>query len=45
MVHMILTGGNAHPTIIEVADIVTKMLQGKHTYETGVEAQRGIEYR
>ncbi len=45
MAHMILTGGNAYPTIIEVADIVTKMLQGKHAYETGVEAQRGIEYR
>jgi cob(I)alamin adenosyltransferase len=44
MVHVILTGRNAHPTIIEVADTVTEMRQVKHAYEKGVEAQRGIEY-
>ncbi|HZQ92601.1 MAG TPA: cob(I)yrinic acid a,c-diamide adenosyltransferase [Terriglobales bacterium] len=44
MVHVILTGRNAHPTIIEVADTVTEMRQVKHAYEKGVQAQRGIEY-
>jgi cob(I)alamin adenosyltransferase len=44
MVHVILTGRNAHPTIIEIADTVTEMRQVKHAYEKGVMAQRGIEY-
>ena len=44
MVHVILTGRNAHPRIIEVADTVTEMRQVKHAYEAGVQAQRGIEY-
>ena len=43
-VHVILTGRNAHPTIIELADTVTEMKQVKHAYEKGVMAQRGIEY-
>lgn len=43
-VHVILTGRNAHPTIIELADTVTEMKQVKHAYEKGVLAQRGIEY-
>jgi cob(I)alamin adenosyltransferase len=44
MVHVILTGRNAHPTIVEIADTVTEMRQVKHAYEKGVLAQRGIEY-
>jgi len=44
MVHIILTGRNAHPTIVELADTVTEMRQVKHAYEKGVMAQRGIEY-
>ncbi len=44
MVHVILTGRNAHPDVIEIADTVTEMRQVKHAYEKGVEAQRGIEY-
>ncbi|MGI9102887.1 MAG: cob(I)yrinic acid a,c-diamide adenosyltransferase [Terriglobales bacterium] len=44
MVHVILTGRNAHPTIIDLADTVTEMRQVKHAYEKGVLAQRGIEY-
>jgi len=44
MVHVILTGRNAHPRIIEVADTVTEMRQVKHAYEAGIQAQRGIEY-
>ena len=44
MVHIILTGRNAHPAIVELADTVTEMRQVKHAYEKGVLAQRGIEY-
>jgi cob(I)alamin adenosyltransferase len=44
MVHVILTGRNAHPSLVEIADTVTEMRQVKHAYETGVLAQRGIEY-
>jgi len=44
MVHVILTGRNAHPTIVEIGDTVTEMRQVKHAYEKGVMAKRGIEY-
>jgi cob(I)alamin adenosyltransferase len=44
MVHVILTGRNAHAKIVEVAHTVTEMRQVKHAYESGILAQRGIEY-
>lgn len=44
MVHVVLTGRNAHPKLVELADTVTEMRQVKHAYEKGVLAQRGIEY-
>jgi cob(I)alamin adenosyltransferase len=44
LVHVILTGRNAHASIVEIADTVTEMRQAKHAYEKGVMAQRGIEY-
>ena len=44
MVHVILTGRNAHPSLVELADTVTEMREVKHAYEKGVLAQRGIEY-
>lgn len=44
MVHVILTGRNAHPSIIEFADLVTEMREVKHPYQKGILAQRGIEY-
>jgi cob(I)alamin adenosyltransferase len=44
MVHVILTGRNAHPDIIAIADTVTEMREVKHAYTKGIEAQRGIEY-
>lgn len=43
-VHVILTGRNAHPSIVEVADTVTEMREVKHAYQKGIMAQRGIEY-
>lgn len=44
MVHVILTGRNAHPSLIELADTVTEMREVKHAYQKGILAQRGIEY-
>jgi cob(I)alamin adenosyltransferase len=44
MVHVILTGRNAHPTLIELADTVTEMREVKHAYQKGILAQRGIEF-
>jgi cob(I)alamin adenosyltransferase len=44
MVHVILTGRNAHPRLVEIADTVTEMKEVKHAYQKGILAQRGIEY-
>ena len=44
MVHVILTGRNAHATLVEIADTVTEMREVKHAYQKGILAQRGIEY-
>ncbi|MDY6853658.1 MAG: cob(I)yrinic acid a,c-diamide adenosyltransferase [Thermodesulfobacteriota bacterium] len=42
--HVVLTGRNAHPRIIEAADLVTEMRELKHPFKSGIKAQRGIEY-
>lgn len=44
MEHVILTGRNAHPSLVELADLVTEMREVKHPYQKGIVAQRGIEY-
>ena len=44
MLHVVLTGRNAHPAIVEIADLVTEMREVKHPYTKGIVAQRGIEY-
>ena len=44
MTHVILTGRNAHPLLIELADTVTEMREVKHAYQKGILAQRGIEF-
>jgi cob(I)alamin adenosyltransferase len=42
--HLILTGRDAHPDIIAAADMVNEMRYIKHPYDTGVPAQKGIDY-
>lgn len=44
MLHVILTGRSAHPTLVELADTVTEMREVKHAYQKGILAQRGIEF-
>ena len=45
MVHVILTGRNAKPELIEIADLVTEMKEIKHPFkEQGILAQKGIEF-
>lgn len=44
MLHVILTGRNAHASLIELADTVTEMREVKHAYTRGILAQRGIEF-
>jgi cob(I)alamin adenosyltransferase len=43
-VHVICTGRNAHPLLVELADLVTEMKEVKHPYTKGILAQRGIDY-
>jgi len=42
--HVICTGRNAHPKLVELADLVTEMKEVKHPYTKGILAQRGIDY-
>lgn len=42
--HLVLTGRNAPPELIEAADLVTEMVPIKHPYDQGIPAQRGIEF-
>ena len=42
--HLVLTGRNANPEIIEMADLVTEMKDVKHPFAKGIKAQKGIEF-
>ena len=44
MTHVILTGRNAKPELIEIADLVTEMELVKHPFRQGIRAQAGIEF-
>ena len=42
--HVVVTGRNAKPALLEAADLVTEMTMVKHPFTVGVKAQRGIEF-
>ena len=42
--HLVITGRNAHPRLIERADLVTEMQESKHPFRDGIKAQRGVEF-
>ena len=44
MLHVILTGRDARPEIVEIADMVTEMREIKHPFQQGISAQKGIEF-
>jgi cob(I)alamin adenosyltransferase len=42
--HVVVTGRNAKPELVEAADLVTEMTLVKHHFAAGVKAQEGIEF-
>ncbi|GBR21165.1 cob(I)yrinic acid a,c-diamide adenosyltransferase [Gluconobacter japonicus] len=44
MQHVVITGRNAKPALVEAADLVTEMTLVKHHFSAGVKAQAGFEF-
>jgi cob(I)alamin adenosyltransferase len=42
--NVVITGRNAVPELIDLADTVTEMRKLKHAYDQGIRARKGIEY-
>lgn len=42
--HLIITGREAHPKLIEIATTVTEMTKIKHPFDQGQRGQKGIEW-
>lgn len=42
--HVVITGRDADPRVLEVADLVTEMGKVKHPMDAGQKGQRGIEW-
>ena len=42
--HVVITGRDAPPELVAFADLVTEMHEIKHPFQTGVRAQKGIEF-
>jgi cob(I)alamin adenosyltransferase len=42
--HIVVTGRNAKPELLDAADLVTEMTPVKHHFAAGVKAQEGIEF-
>ena len=42
--HICITGRNAKPELLELADLVTEFGEVKHPYHAGFKAQKGVEY-
>ena len=43
-VNVVITGRDAAPELIEIADTVTEMVEVKHAYQQGIRAMRGVDY-
>jgi len=41
---LVLTGRNAHPEILKIADLVSEIKDKKHYYKKGQKARKGIEF-
>jgi cob(I)alamin adenosyltransferase len=44
MTHVCLTGRNAKPELLDLADLVTEMTAVKHPFKAGIKAQAGVEF-
>ncbi|MHB8766294.1 MAG: cob(I)yrinic acid a,c-diamide adenosyltransferase [Deferrisomatales bacterium] len=44
LLHLVLTGRDAHPRVIELADTVSEIHEVKHAYQQDIEPQPGIDY-
>lgn len=42
--HLVLTGRDAHPEVIELADTVSEIVEIKHAYRKEIEPQPGVDY-
>lgn len=42
--HVVVTGRNAKPELIEAADLVTEMRLTKHPFDKGYKAQHGVDF-
>jgi cob(I)alamin adenosyltransferase len=42
--HLVLTGRDAHPEVVEVADTVSEVREIKHAFRKNIEPQPGIDY-
>ncbi|MFQ5964020.1 MAG: cob(I)yrinic acid a,c-diamide adenosyltransferase [Candidatus Scalinduaceae bacterium] len=44
LMHLVLTGRDAHPQVIKLADTASEIKEIKHAYRKGFEPQPGIDY-
>jgi cob(I)alamin adenosyltransferase len=44
LMHLVLTGRDAHPQVIDLADTVSEVREIKHAYRQGIEPQPGVDY-
>lgn len=42
--HIVMTGRDAPPALVEAADLVSEVTKVKHPFDAGVRAQQGIEW-
>ena len=44
LMHLVLTGRDARPEVIELADTASEVREIKHTFRQGIEPQPGVDY-
>lgn len=44
LLHLVLTGRDADPAVVELADTVSEVREIKHAYRQGIEPQPGIDF-
>ena len=44
LMHLVLTGRDAHPVVVELADTVSEVVEVKHAYRKEIEPQPGVDY-